>query len=89
MIHNRLIWFITDCVYNLSIIMKIYICLFIIISLCVQFSFTDEENCAKTCVCPKILMPHCDVDTTVKFDNKCIAKCHQQNCPESKWFDQK
>ena len=69
--------------------MKKYICLFVIISLCVQFSFTDEENCAKTCVCPRILMPQCDVDTTVKFDNECIAKCQQQNCPESKWFDQK
>ena len=69
--------------------MKKYIYLFIITSLCVQFSFADEENCAKTCVCPRVLMPHCDVDTTVKFDNECIAKCQQQNCPESKWFDQK
>ena len=44
----------------------------------------ETENCAKACVCSKIFMPHCDVNTKVKFDNECIAKCHQQNCPESK-----
>ena len=62
-----------------------YIGLFIIISLCVRFSISNEENCAKACVCSKIFMPHCDVDTKVKFDNECMAKCHQQNCPESKF----
>ena len=67
-------------------IMKILLGIFI---LClVQFSplFAFEQNCSNNCVCPRIYFPHCDSRTTVMFDNECIAKCHQTNCPRSKYF---